>query len=52
MANPQTNNIMVYVCNHWKDFIKYGFDIQLSGHTHGETILSCKFMGGKVFPIL
>ncbi len=49
--NPETNNIMVYHApDHWKDFIKYGFDIQLSGHTHGGQFYPANLWVGKFFP--
>ena len=48
--NPDKVNIINYhVPSYWEEFSSMGFDIQLSGHTHGGQFYPVVWFGNKMF---
>lgn len=48
--NPDKVNIINYhVLSYWEEFSSMGFDIQLSGHTHGGQFYLVVWFGNKMF---
>lgn len=50
ILNPDLINIINYhVPYHWDEFSKFGFDIQLSGHTHGGQFYPVVWLANLMF---
>jgi len=53
MINPKQVNILVYhVPVNWEYFSSIGFDIQLSGHTHGGQFYPINLLFKRMFPYI
>lgn len=51
--NKEENNLLIlHIPKNWDDFIEKGFNIILSGHTHGGQFYPANIIVGLVFPLL
>ena len=48
ISDDKVNIIVYHVPEHWEDFSKIGFDIQLSGHTHGGQFYPVVWIGNRI----